>query len=85
MSSSTIGGDQRTNSRKVMDSPTAALLRVVKVTRPTKTSTLNPQAMMLAMFPRDPWDPTLRVPHCGFTPTGADAGFADKPIRVLLE
>ena len=37
---------------------------------------------MFAMFPRDPSVLTFGMPHCGLTPTGAEAAFEDKPVRA---
>jgi len=46
---------------------------------------LSAQATILAMFPSDPSEPRLRIPHPGLTPTGADEGSLDRPVRVALK
>ena len=38
---------------------------------------------MLAMFPMDPLCPEWGIPHTGLTPTGADTGSAERPVRTL--
>ena len=68
-----------------LNSPTAAALRVVIMIRPNTMIMLSAHATILAMFPSDPSEPRLRIPHSGLTPTGADVGFVDRPVRVALE
>ena len=42
---------------------------------------LRAQVMMFAMFPKLPSLPTLRMPQVGLTPTGADFGLAEVPLK----
>lgn len=46
---------------------------------------LTPQVIMLAIFPSDPASPALRIPHSGFTPTGALTALEERPVRVAGE
>ena len=41
-------------------------------------------ATILAMLPRDLSVPARRMPHSGFTPTGAEAGDAELPVSRVL-
>ena len=38
--------------------------------------------MMLAILPSEPCWPARRMPHSGFTPTGAEIGLAETPWRT---
>jgi hypothetical protein len=69
------------NDSSIENVPTAAFLRLEKTMRATTTMTLKPQAIMLATLPSEPSVCTNGIPHSGFTPTGAVAGLADKPVR----
>ena len=43
---------------------------------------LRAQAMIFAMFAREPPEPTMGIPQTGFTPTGAVAGLAETVVKV---
>ena len=38
---------------------------------------------MSGRLPSDPSCPERGIPHTGFTPTGAEVGSADKPVRTV--
>lgn len=79
-----VHGDDSSEMSRIENIPTAAFLRLEKTMRATTTMTLRPQTIMLAMFPSEPFVCTNGIPHSGFTPTGAVAGLADKPVRRVL-
>ena len=67
------------------DSPTAAFrLLDNEINSATKTI-LNAHTRIFAMLPKLPLAPAFSIPHCGFTPTGADFGSADAPVKVVRE
>ena len=53
--------------------------------RPRTTKMLMPQATTLAMLPREPWWPALRMPQVGLMPTGAELASAETPVKALEE
>ncbi len=70
------------NSRN-SDLPTAAFRLLVVKIRKTVNSTLSAQARILAMLANEPSTPTKGIPQEGLTPTGADLGSADTPVRTV--
>lgn len=73
------GGD------KEGDVPTAAFLLWARYMRKDIAMMLRAQAMMFAMFAREPFVPAIAMPQTGFTPTGAVEEFADTLSKTLGE
>ncbi len=75
----------RKKQKSDLNSPTAACLRVVHTIKSSTKTTLNPQAMMFAMFPKEPSVLTSGMPHSGLMPTGADEELAERPELARVE
>ena len=71
------------------NSPTAAFLLPENMINARTNTMLSPQMIMFAMLPKLPLSPAFKIPHSGFTPTGALDGVAERPVKtgdgVVLE
>ena len=68
-----------------MSSPTAAFLLLESTINAAIKIILSPHTMIFAMLPRLPFTPAFGIPQSGFTPTGAEVGSADAPVKEVLE
>jgi hypothetical protein len=68
-----------------LSSPTAAFLLLESTINAATKTILSPHTMIFAILPRLPFTPAFRIPQSGFTPTGAEAGSADVPVKEVEE
>jgi hypothetical protein len=82
-------GHRKPPKKNNQNSPTAAFLLPENIINARTNTMLSPQMIMFAMLPKLPLSPAFKIPHSGFTPTGALVGFAERPVKtgdgVVLE
>jgi hypothetical protein len=71
-----VGGREKED-----DSPTAAFLLLENTIKATINTMLSAHTMIFAMLPKLPSEPAFKIPHSGFTPTGAETASMDKPVK----